>query len=45
MVRDRYLLDNQQPEAMQRFDALSELFDPSTFRHLSALGLTPGWRV
>lgn len=40
-----YLLDNQQAEAGQRFDALSELFDPSTFRHLSAVGLRPGWQV
>lgn len=32
-------------EAGQRFDALSELFNASTFRHLSAVGLKPGWRV
>jgi SAM-dependent methyltransferase len=40
-----YLLDNQQAEAGQRFDALSELFDPSTRRHLEAAGLAPGGRV
>jgi SAM-dependent methyltransferase len=40
-----YLLDNQQREAGQRFDALSELFNPSTFRHLAATGLSSGWRV
>lgn len=40
-----YLLDNQQVEAGQRFDALSELFNASTFRHLSAVGLGPGWQV
>jgi len=40
-----YLLDNQQAEAGQRFDALSELFNASTFRHLSAVGLKEGWRV
>jgi SAM-dependent methyltransferase len=40
-----YLLDNQQREAGNRFAALSALFDPSTFRHLTALGLGPGWRV
>src|SRR4051812_18618782 len=40
-----YLLDNQQAEAGQRFDAFAELFDPSTFRHLTAVGLGPGWRV
>src|SRR5437764_14744449 len=40
-----YLLDNRQREAGRRFDALAELFDPSTFRHLTAVGLAPGWRV
>ena len=40
-----YLLDNRQAEAGQRFGALAELFDPSTSRHLSALGLTSGRRV
>ena len=45
MARNRYLLDNRQAEAGERFDALAELFDPSTFRHLQALGLSPGWRV
>jgi ubiquinone/menaquinone biosynthesis C-methylase UbiE len=39
-----YLLDNQQPEAPRRFDALATLFDPSTFRHLEAVGTGPGWR-
>jgi SAM-dependent methyltransferase len=41
----RYLLDNQQAEAGERFDALAELFNPSTFRRMNALGLSPGWRV
>jgi SAM-dependent methyltransferase len=40
-----YLLDNRQSQAGQRFDALSELFDSSTFRHLSAVGLETGWQV
>jgi SAM-dependent methyltransferase len=40
---DGYLLDNQQAEAGQRFDALSELFDPVTFRHLAAVGVGAGW--
>src|SRR5262245_8005088 len=30
--------------AATRFAALSEVFDPSTRRHLTALGLEPGWR-
>jgi SAM-dependent methyltransferase len=42
---DGYLLANQRAEAGRRFDALSELFDASTFRHLTAVGLAPGWRV
>jgi SAM-dependent methyltransferase len=45
MSEDRYLLDNAQPEAGQRFDALAELFNPSTFRHMEAIGLTRDWRV
>ncbi|WP_426508500.1 class I SAM-dependent methyltransferase [Dactylosporangium sp. McL0621] len=40
----RYLLDNAQPEAGARFGALAELFDPSTFRHIDALGIGPGMR-
>jgi SAM-dependent methyltransferase len=39
-----YLLDNRQQEAGTRFDALSELFDASTFRHFDALGIAEGWR-
>jgi SAM-dependent methyltransferase len=37
------LLDNQQSEAGRRFDALSQLFDPVTFRHLAAVGVSAGW--
>jgi SAM-dependent methyltransferase len=39
-----YLLDNRQAQAGARLDALSTLFDPSTFRHIDALGPQPGWR-
>ncbi|MFC7307168.1 methyltransferase domain-containing protein [Streptomyces monticola] len=39
-----YLLDNQQSQAGIRFDALSELFDPVTFRHIDELGLAAGMR-
>jgi SAM-dependent methyltransferase len=45
MAQERYLLDNQQTEAGQRFDALAELFNPSSFRHMLAIGIAPGWRV
>lgn len=41
---DGYLLDNQQTEAAERFDAFATLFDPTTFRHLEGLGVGPGWR-
>lgn len=39
-----YLLDNRQTEAGVRFGALSELFDPVTFRHVDALGIGAGMR-
>ncbi len=39
-----YLLDNRAGDAGQRFAALSALFDPVTFRHVSTLGIAPGWR-
>jgi SAM-dependent methyltransferase len=45
MAGDDYLLDNQQAEAGRRFDALAALFNPSTFRHMDAIGLARGWRV
>src|SRR6266516_299875 len=41
---DGYLLDNQQAEAGTRFDALSMIFNPSTFRHISDLGIEQGRR-
>ncbi|WP_217235657.1 methyltransferase domain-containing protein [Streptomyces sp. AC555_RSS877] len=41
---DGYLLDNRQSEAAERFDAFATLFDPTTFRHLEALGIGSGWR-
>ena len=41
---DDYLLDNQQAEAGTRFDALSTLFNPSTFRHIGKFGIQHGWR-
>jgi SAM-dependent methyltransferase len=38
-----YLLSNQQAAAGRRFAALSELFDPVTFQHLTTAGVAPGW--
>jgi SAM-dependent methyltransferase len=39
-----YLLDNASAAAGERFTAFAALFDPSTFRHMDALGIAPGWR-
>ncbi|WP_031524565.1 methyltransferase domain-containing protein [Streptomyces sp. NRRL F-5123] len=44
----KYLLDNRQAEAGERFAALGELFDPVTFRHVDRLGIGAGmhcWEV
>jgi len=40
----RYLLDNRAAGAGDRIAALSALFDPTTFRHVDALGITRGAR-
>nr|WP_246324833.1 methyltransferase domain-containing protein [Petropleomorpha daqingensis] len=37
-------MDNQARQAVDRFGALSALFDPVTFRHVDALGIGPGGR-
>jgi SAM-dependent methyltransferase len=42
--QDGYLLTNRQVEAGERFWALAELFDPSTFLHLERLGIAAGWQ-
>ena len=39
-----YLLDNRTTEAGERFEALAAIFDPTTFRHLGALGVAAGSR-
>ncbi|WP_055597522.1 hypothetical protein [Streptomyces hirsutus] len=53
---DGYLLENRQTEvhrqsgahrqaeAAERLDAFADLFDPTTFRHLEAVGVGAGWR-
>jgi len=42
-VESGYLLDNRASDAGQRFDSLSALFNPVTFRHLETLGIAEGW--
>ena len=39
--RTDYLLDNADPRAEHRFDALGQLFDADTIAYLSALGVSP----
>jgi SAM-dependent methyltransferase len=38
-----YALDNAAPQAGDRFDALSAMFDAGTISHLDRLGVTGGW--
>jgi SAM-dependent methyltransferase len=44
MADEGYLLDNGAGAAGARLDALAEVFDPTTFRHVDALGIGEGWR-
>jgi SAM-dependent methyltransferase len=39
-----YALDNSAAQAVDRFDALSELFDEGTIRHIEDLGAAKGWQ-
>jgi SAM-dependent methyltransferase len=40
----RYVFDNAAEQTTgQRFDALPRIFDPTTIRHLTSLGVGPGW--
>lgn len=39
-----YVFDNAGAQVLDRFSALSAMFDPGTVRHLAALGVGPGWR-
>lgn len=41
---DGYPLDHREAEAAERLDAFADMFDPSTFRYLEAVGVGPGWR-
>lgn len=39
-----YLLDNTRPETEHRFVNLERLYDPTSIRTLTAVGVTDGWR-
>jgi len=41
--KSTYLLDNAAPEAPERFDALSALFDRGSIQHLEDRGVGRGW--
>lgn len=38
-----YVFDNAAPEAASRLEALAEVYDPGTVRHLEARGIDSGW--
>jgi hypothetical protein len=42
--QSQYPFDNALQEARRRLVQLEALWDPSTIRHLQALGVTDGWR-
>jgi SAM-dependent methyltransferase len=42
-ISQRYVFDNAAEHAGARLRALSEMFDPSTIRHLSERGVDHGW--
>lgn len=44
MSKAQYLLDNSYQQAGLRLEAISALFDETTFRHMRTLGLSSGWR-
>jgi len=44
-TNQQYLLANADAAAGERLDALSALFNPTTFQHMRNLGIRPGWRV
>lgn len=43
MARTDYVLSNAWTDEQRRLAAIEELFDPATFRHLSTIGIGPGW--
>ena len=43
MSDTRYVFDNAHGETLERFPALSDLYDDETIRCLHAIGVAPGW--
>jgi hypothetical protein len=43
-IESEYSLDNTWVQARERLAALEALVDPSTIRHLEALGVSEGWQ-
>jgi 2-polyprenyl-3-methyl-5-hydroxy-6-metoxy-1,4-benzoquinol methylase len=43
-AKSTYILENAGKEAPSRFQALTDVFDAETVRHLESLGVGPGWR-
>jgi ubiquinone/menaquinone biosynthesis C-methylase UbiE len=41
--KSTYLLDNEAPQTLERFDCLSTLFDRGSIQHLEDRGVGPGW--
>ncbi|NJP49501.1 methyltransferase domain-containing protein [Streptomyces sp. SBST2-5] len=44
MRTDGNVLHHRQAEAAEGHDAFAALYDPTTIRHLEAVGVRPGWR-
>ncbi|MGW5969319.1 SAM-dependent methyltransferase [Streptomyces sp. NPDC055186] len=40
---DGHPLDHREDGTAEHLDAFADLFDPTTFRHLEAVGVGPGW--
>jgi ubiquinone/menaquinone biosynthesis C-methylase UbiE len=43
-MSQQYLFDNAKPQTAQRFASLATLYDPTTVRHLEAVGAGAGWQ-
>ena len=43
VTQSDYVLSNAWLDEQRRLAAIEEIFDPATFRHLSTIGIGPGW--